>query len=256
MSPQRVKVTILGSGTSMGVPMPCCDCAVCHSADAHDRRLRASVLVEADGRNLLIDCGPDFRQQMLRHDVRHLDAVLITHVHYDHASGLDDLRPYAYGEPLPFYAEATVCDTLRQKYDYIFIHRYPGVPRLMLHEVRPDVPLAIGGVEVLPIRLMHGRLPILGYRIGPLAYLTDCTAIPDTQWPLLEGVRTLIIDALRFKPHPTHFCVREAVAVVERLRPRQTFFTHMSHDIGFHAEVERRLPDGVHLAYDNLIIDA
>lgn len=250
-----MKVTFLGSGTSIGIPMPCCPCEVCHSADPHDRRLRASVLVETGDDHLLIDCGPDFRQQMLTHDVQRLDAILLTHIHYDHTGGLDDLRPYTYEKPLPLYAEHPVADILTQKYDYIFIHRYPGVPQVKINEIRPDQNFLAGHTEVVPIRLLHGRLPILGFRIGPLAYLTDCTVIPETEWAKLKGIRTLIIDALRFQPHETHMNVAQALAVVDRLQPQATYFTHISHHMGFHTEVERKLPEGVHLAYDDLVIN-
>lgn len=250
-----MKVTILGSGTSIGIPMPCCPCEVCHSDDPYDRRLRASVLVETGGDHLLIDCGPDFRQQMLQYDVQQLDAILLTHIHYDHTGGLDDLRPYTYEKTLPLYAEQKIADILTQKYDYIFIHRYPGVPQLEINTIQQDQPFFAGNTEVIPIRLMHGKLPILGFRIGSLAYLTDCTIIPDSEWPKLEGIRTLIIDALRFQPHETHMNVPQALEVVRRLTPETTYFTHISHHMGFHREVEAQLPPNVHPAYDGLVIN-
>lgn len=248
-------VTILGSGTSVGVPVPCCDCKVCRSSDPHDQRLRASALVEVDGQTLLIDCGPDFRQQVLRANVRHIDAVLLTHLHYDHSGGIDDLRPYAYRHPLPLYTEQYVADILRDKYDYIFRHRYPGVASIDLCPITPGEPFRVGSVSVLPLRLMHGRLPIVGFRIGDFGYLTDCTEIGEEELQQLEGIRVLIIDALRFTPHPTHMNVEQALEIVARLHPGTTYFTHLSDGIGLHAAASQWLPDGVYLAYDGLRLE-
>jgi phosphoribosyl 1,2-cyclic phosphate phosphodiesterase len=250
-----MKVTFLGSGTSVGVPVPRCTCQVCTSTDPRDQRLRSSILVESDGQTVMIDCGPDFRQQALRVGLQHIDAILLTHLHYDHCGGLDDLRPYAYAADLPVYAEAYVGDILRDKYDYIFVRRYPGVARIDLRTVTPEVPFTIGRLCVTPLRLMHGRLPIVGYRIGALAYLTDCTEIDEAAYPLLEGIDTLIIDALRWKSHPTHMNVEQALAVVDRLHPRHTYFTHISDGMGLHRETDARLPEGVHLAYDGLVLE-
>jgi phosphoribosyl 1,2-cyclic phosphate phosphodiesterase len=250
-----MKVTILGSGTSVGVPVPRCNCKVCTSSDLRDKRLRASVLIEGEGKTVMIDCGPDFRQQVLRVGLQHLDAILITHLHYDHCGGLDDLRPFAYDLEMPVYTEHYVADLLREKYDYIFGRRYPGVARIDLRVVTPEVPFNIGGLTVTPLRLMHGRLPIVGYRINDLAYLTDCTEIDEAALPLLEGIDTLIIDALRFKSHPTHMNVEQALAVVEQLRPRRTYFTHISDGMGLHSETDATLPEGVHLAYDGLVFE-
>lgn len=250
-----MKVTVLGSGTSVGVPVPRCTCEVCTSTDPRDKRLRSSILVESEGQTVMIDCGPDFRQQVLRVGLQHIDAILLTHLHYDHCGGLDDLRPYAYAADLPVYTEHYVADILRDKYDYIFVRRYPGVARIDLRIVTPEVPFKIGALEVTPLRLMHGRLPIIGYRLGPLAYLTDCTEIDEAAYPLLEGIDTLIIDALRFKAHPTHMNVEQALQVVERLRPRQTYFTHISDGMGLHRVTDAKLPAGVHLAYDGLVLE-
>lgn len=285
-----MSVTFLGTGTSSGNPVPTCDCRVCRSADGLDRRLRASVLVEvgerpAFGRNcltheapqhaprpelgayraLLIDCGPDFREQALRMDLRHVTAVLLTHLHFDHCGGLDDLRLYSYERPLPLYAEPEVARVLRAKYDYVFSRPYPGAPHLRLRELVPYRAFSIGGVRVRPVRLMHGALPVVGYRIGRLAYLTDCTEVPEASMRALRGLDTLVIDALRWVPHRTHFAVEQALEVVQRLRPRRTWFTHMSHDVGLHREAEARLarclderglpPDSVHFAYDGLRLE-
>lgn len=251
-----MKLTFLGTGTSCGVPLPTCTCEVCTSADPHDNRLRCSCLVETDdGLHILIDCGPDFRQQALRARISRLDALLVTHNHFDHVAGLDDLRAYCYRDALPVYADRRVCATFLDKYDYIFVHRYPGVPKMDLHEVEPDAVFSLGHTEVRPVRLMHGQLPAFGWRLGRLAYLTDCSAIPDTEWDKLQGIDTLVIDALRWTPHPTHMSVNQALEVVARIIPRQTYFTHMSHDIGLHDKIDRQLPRGVHLAYDGLEVE-
>ena len=303
-----MKITFLGTGTSSGVPVPTCQCEVCQSRDPRDRRLRASILVEQGDTRILIDCGPDFRYQALRADIRKISAVFLTHIHFDHSAGLDDLRIYSYETPLPFYAEPRVARVLLGKYDYVFTKPYPGAPHIQLNTILPegeavlnplelpetdygftidrplsattghapavDIPepaevrshvvtplqqVTIGNgadaLTVVPIRILHGQLPILGFRIGALAYLTDCTFIPDSEWSKLQGLDTLVIDALRWEPHRTHFSVSQALEVVTRLQPRQTFFTHMSHNIGFHEEAEKKLPPNVHFAYDTLSFD-
>lgn len=250
-----MKVTFLGTGTSCGVPMPLCDCEVCTSADPHDIRLRSSCLVETDdNQNILIDCGPDFRQQALRSGLSRIDALLVTHNHFDHVAGLDDLRAFCFHKALPTYADDIVSRTFIEKYDYIFVHKYPGVPQMDLHQLSQDDVLMIGSTEVKPIRVMHGKMPIFAWRIGKLAYVTDCTEIPETEWQKLYGIDTLIIDALRWKEHPTHYSVEQALEVVDRVKPREVWFTHMSHDIGLHATSQDFLPANVHLAYDGLVI--
>lgn len=250
-----MKVTFLGTGTSIGVPMPTCTCEVCTSSDPKDNRLRASILIETDDhKNILIDCGPDFRQQALRARIDRLDALFITHNHFDHCAGLDDLRAYAFRNSLDAYADETVTRTLNNHYDYIFVHRYPGVPSVNLHTITPEDVITIGGNKVIPIRVFHGQLPILGFRIGRLAYITDCTCIPDEEYHKLEGVDTLILDALRWKSHPTHWSVSESLEAVKRISPRHTYFTHMSHEIGLHALVNKKLAPDVELAFDNQII--
>lgn len=251
-----MKITFLGTGTSCGVPMPTCQCEVCTSKDPRDNRLRASIFIETDDhKNILIDCGPDFRQQALRTDIKRIDALFITHNHFDHVAGLDDLRAYAFRNPLDTYADETVTKTLTCHYDYIFVHRYPGTPSVELKTITPSDQITIGENKVIPIRVLHGQLPILAYRIGRLAYITDCTCILEEEWSKLEGIDTLIIDALRWKEHPTHWSVDQAMEAVKRIKPRRTYFTHMSHDIGLHEEVNRKLADGVELAYDGLIIE-
>lgn len=265
-----MKVTILGSGTSIGVPMPTCQCEVCQSKDPRDNRWRCSALVETnDSKQILIDCGPDFRLQSLRANILHLDALLLTHKHFDHCYGIDDLRPWAYTNPLQTYADEGMSNALNERWDYIFVHQYPGVPKLPLHTLHPSSgdQFMIGETLVTPIRCYHGKLPILAYRIGDLAYITDCTAISERDFPKLEGIDTLIIDALRWKEHPTHYSVAQAMEIVDQLKPRQTYFTHMSHDMGLHKDFDVRLREElgsvysesllstIHLAYDMLEIN-
>lgn len=250
--------------------MPTCQCEVCKSRDAHDNRLRCSALVEArDGKQILIDCGPDFRMQSLRADIRTIDALLLTHNHFDHCYGIDDLRPWAYYRPLPTYADKLMSQALLTRWDYIFVHKYPGVPCLDLRTLHPSQGDAfqVGATTVTPIRCFHGQLPILGYRIGSLAYITDCTSILERDLPKLAGIDTLIIDALRWTTHPTHYSVAQAMEIVDQLQPRQTIFTHMSHDIGLHRDFPQRLrqelgdvyPDEllstIHLAYDGMVVE-
>ena len=235
-----------------------CDCAVCRSTDPRDKRLRPSIYVDVPGvAKILVDTSTDLRQQALTYGIRRVDAVLITHSHADHIMGLDDVRRFNHvqGGSLPFFATAAAWDTLRKTFFYVF----DGIPRLgggvPLIEPRViDGPFAVRGVTVIPVPLLHGRMPILGFRFGNFAYLTDCNAIPDESWPLLRDLDTLVLDALRDKPHTTHFTVAQALEVVSRLAPRRAYFTHMTHDLG-HAATNARLPPGVELAYDGLVLD-
>ena len=250
-----MKVTFLGTGTSTGVPEIGCSCAVCQSNDPRDNRLRASVLVETAGKRILIDCGPDFRQQMIRSRIYQLDGILLTHEHYDHVGGLDDLRPYCRQGAVPIYAEADVVEAIETRIPYVFrAHPYPGVPRLALHTISLE-PFEVAGVLVQPIRVMHGRLPILGFRIGNFAYLTDILTLPETEVPKLQGVDVLVLDALREAEHPSHESVPQALALIDRLQPKQAYLTHMSHRIGLHAVAEQSLPAHVQYAYDGLEIE-
>lgn len=256
-----MKITILGSGTSTGVPEIGCTCPACISTDPKDKRLRCSGLVEVDGVRILIDCGPDFREQMIRlNDFKAIDAVLVTHEHYDHVGGLDDLRPFCRFRDIPVYAESYMAQRLRERIPYCFAEQlYPGVPRILLKEVKPDVPFFVSNaegrrIEILPIRVMHGKLPILGYRIGRMAWITDMLTMPEEGHSRLQDLDVLVMNALRPQPHYTHQCVDEALENVRRLNPRETYFVHMSHHIGLHEEAEKQLPEHVHFAYDGLSI--
>ncbi|MBM3727047.1 MAG: MBL fold metallo-hydrolase [Acidobacteria bacterium] len=253
-----VAVTVLGSGTSVGVPMIGCSCAVCTSADPRDQRLRPSVLFEFNGCRVLIDVTPDFRQQALRHRFTKLDAVLFTHAHADHILGIDDLRPFNFRQsgPLPIYGSGETLDTIRRVFDYAFRQGQPQgpVPRLECHTLTGQ-PFELCGATVIPVDLRHGEGSVTGFRVGSVAYLTDHSEIPGASLTLLEDLDILFLDALRYKPHPKHNTVEESLRYVERLKPRQTFFTHISHDLG-HARAEQLLPPHVRLAYDGMTVSA
>jgi len=249
-----MKLTFLGTGTSTGVPEIGCDCEVCTSRDSRDNRLRASVLVETKGRSLLIDCGPDFRYQMLRAHVSHLDAILLTHEHYDHVGGLDDVRRFSYADGMDVYAEENVIEAVRTRIPYVFReNKYPGVPELTLHPIG-ITPFRAGDVEIIPIRLTHARLPIVGFRIGQMAYLTDLKTIPEEEYAKLEGLDVLIINALKYGEHISHQGVDEALAQIERIAPKEAWLTHMSHRIGLHSGLDNSLPPYVRFAYDGLTL--
>ncbi len=251
-----MKITFLGTGTSTGVPQIGCHCPVCTSTDPRDRRLRCSALVETDTTRLLIDCGPDFREQMLTRPYRRLDAVLLTHEHYDHVGGIDDLRPYAVFGDVDIYADRLTSSHLQARIPYCFVeHKYPGVPQLTLHTIEPHQAFRLGDIEVMPIRVMHGNLPILGYRLNNLAYLTDLKTLPEEELPYLQGLDTLVVTALRHTPHNTHQTVDDACRLAERLGAPRTYLIHMGHSVGLHAETDAALPEGVHLAYDGLEVE-
>lgn len=251
-----MKVKFLGTGTSTGVPEIGCQCEVCTSYDIRDRRLRASVLIHIENKNILIDCGPDFRQQILQEQFIQLHGVLLTHEHYDHVGGLDDLRPFAKLGDLDIYSNTITLSALKKRIPYSFAeNRYPGVPVFNLHEINPDKTFCVNGIEIQPINIMHYKLPILGYRIKNFAYLTDVKSIPETESQKLKGLDTLVITALRIGEHVAHLNLSESLDIIKRIAPRRAFLTHMSHQIGLHEEVENILPDNVFLSYDGLEIE-
>jgi len=251
-----VKITFLGTGTSTGVPVPTCSCAVCLSTDPRDKRLRPSVLLDWDGAAVLVDTSTDLRMQALRHGLMHLDAVLYTHAHADHVFGLDELRMYNWrrGGPIPVFGSAETLAAIRRTFWYVFedVEAGGGKPALDLHAV--DAPFPLLGRTIVSVPLHHGRLPILGYRTGGFAYLTDVSEIPARSYPLLRDLDVLVISALRLRPHPTHMHLARALEEAARIGARHTWLTHIAHEIG-HAEVSNALPSGVALAYDGLSVE-
>ncbi len=251
-----MRLTFLGTGTSQGVPVIACRCRVCRSGDSRDRRLRTSALLEVEGRNILFDIGPDFRQQMLREDVGRLDAILITHAHRDHVGGLDDIRSFNYVQhsKMDVYLNAEARFAIERDYHYIFEpHQYPGLPEADLHTV--EAPFTAAGVEVVPVKAMHKDLPVLGYRIGAMAYITDANYMAPAEIAKLKGVKVLVINALRREKHFSHYSLPEALAVIEEVAPERAYLTHMSHEMGLHEEVSATLPPHVALAYDGLKVE-
>jgi len=253
-----LKITFLGTGTSQGIPIIGSTHPVCMSTDPRDKRLRVSILIEFEGANYVIDCGPDFRQQMLMHNVNHLEALLFTHEHADHTAGLDDIRPFFFRQgDIPVYAHKRVIAELKKRFDYIFKteNRYPGAPAVAIQEVVNNNSFTINKLKVEPINVMHGNLQVFGYRFGNFAYLTDVKTISESEKAKLNDLDVLVVNALREEPHYSHFNLKEALAFVEEIQPKQTYFTHISHLLGFHAEVEANLPENIHLAYDGLQLE-
>lgn len=250
-------VRFLGTGTSSGVPLIGCQCEVCTSTDPRDKRLRSSVLVEVDGKTIIIDCGPDFRQQMLREDVRVLDAILMTHSHKDHTGGLDDIRAYNFilKRDMHVYLDSYTEQVIRTHYDYIFAKDpYPGIPRVQLHNISNE-PFTVDGIEVRPIQVYHHKMPVFGFRIGDFTYITDANRIDDAEKEKIKGSKVLVLNALRHEAHISHYTVAEALALVNEVKPERTYFTHASHQLGKFADVSKELPENVYLAFDGLKVE-
>lgn len=251
-----MKITFLGTGTSQGIPVITCNCAVCKSVDPRNKRLRVSVLIETADKTIVIDSGPDFRYQMLRADVKDLDAILFTHEHKDHVAGLDDIRPFNYllKKNIDIYATERVQHALRKEFSYIFseVH-YPGLPQIDLHTITNEI-FHVGDTAILPIAIMHYKLPILGYRIGDFTYITDAKTISAASIEKIKGTRVLVINALQKEQHISHFTLDEAIDFAKEIRAETTYLTHISHNLGLHAVVEEDLPAHIKLAYDGLVI--
>lgn len=253
------RLTVLGSGTSQGVPVISCGCWVCTSPDPRDKRLRSSVMVEHKGSRIVIDAGPDFRQQMLTHNVKHIDGILLTHEHKDHTGGLDDVRAFNYTEQAAadIYATKQVQQAIRKEYDYAFgENKYPGAPEFALHTIDGEHPFKIKDAEIIPVKGMHYKLPVLGFRIGGIAYLTDFNHIEPEEIEKIKGVEVLIINALRREHHISHFTLSEALHLRYLVQPRHTYFTHISHQMGRFKQIEQELPEGSGFAYDGLTVES
>jgi phosphoribosyl 1,2-cyclic phosphate phosphodiesterase len=249
-----LKITLLGTGTSQGVPVIGCTCEVCRSVDYRDNRLRVSVHLQVNGKSFIIDSGPDFRQQVLRERIRSLDALIFTHEHKDHTAGLDDIRAYNFSQhkDMPLYGEERVLEQLKREFAYIFSGvQYPGIPRVQLNPVTEE-PFEIEGVAFIPIRVKHYKLPVLGFRVGDFSYITDANAISDEELDKVRGSKVVVLGALRKEPHISHFSLQEAVDVLTEIRPEKAYITHISHLMGLHREVEQELPDFIRLGYDGL----
>jgi len=249
-------VTFLGTGTSQGIPIIGSEHPVCLSKDSKDKRLRVSILITWNNLNILIDCGPDFRQQMLANNIKNLDAIFYTHEHNDHTAGLDDIRPFFFRQgDIPVYAHERVLKALRKRFEYIFTteNKYPGAPGVIENIIKNKA-FNFEGLTVTPINFMHNRLQVFGFRVEDFAYLTDIKSIEDAEVEKLGDLKVLVVSALRIEPHHSHFNLEEALEFIERIKPEKTYLTHISHMLGFHSEVEQTLPENVHLAYDNLKI--
>ena len=253
-----IKITFLGTGTSQGIPVIGSDHPVSFSDDLKDKRLRSSILIEYKDFNFVIDCGPDFRQQMLKTNCRKLDAIIFTHEHADHTTGIDDVRPYFFRQgKIPIYLHERVLNSLHNRFAYIFDpkQKYPGAPDFEVNLITKENDFQIFGLNITPIESVHYKLPVLGFRLGKFAYLTDVKTISDKEMLKLNGLDTLVINALRYESHPSHLNIEEALEIIDQVKPKQTFFTHISHNMGFHEEVCGSLPKSVSLAFDGLVLE-
>jgi phosphoribosyl 1,2-cyclic phosphate phosphodiesterase len=253
-----LKITVLGSGTSQGVPVIACDCHVCKSTDVKDARLRSSILISAEEENFVVDAGPDFRQQMLRANVKTLKGVLFTHEHKDHLGGLDDIRAFNYREnrKMEIFSTQRVYEAIQKEYHYIFSEvRYPGIPEISWNEIQLEPFKLPNGPMVVPIQVMHHKMPVLGFRIADFAYITDAKTISEKELEKVKGTKILIVNALHRSSHISHFNLEEALEFINKVKPQQAYLTHISHLFGLHEEIEHDLPEGVSLAYDGLTIE-
>lgn len=252
-----MKIRFLGTGTSQGIPVIACKCEVCQSMDRHDKRLRTSVLIEVEGYNLVIDTGPDFRYQMLRDEVDHLDAILLTHSHKDHIAGLDDVRAFNYAQQqsISIYSNAATLEALQREFYYAFSAvKYPGVPQLDLEEVHAGKSFDLFGISVLPVEVMHYKMPVLGFRIGRFAYITDAKTVSAESKTMLTGLDVLVVNALQEQPHISHFTLEEALAFIAEVNPKRAYLTHIGHRFGTHEYIQSILPENVFVAYDQLSV--
>jgi len=249
-----VIITFLGTGTSQGVPVIACDCEVCTSTDPHNKRLRTSILVEGDDKNVVIDSGPDFRYQMLRAGVKHLDAIVFTHEHKDHVAGMDDIRAFNYKQssPIDVYATTRVQEALKREFSYIFAaYKYPGIPQINMRTIDLD-PFDIGSLHFIPVEVMHYKLPVLGFRIKDFTYITDAKTVSETEKQKLKGTKILVINALQTQSHISHFTLDEALLFAQEIGAEKTYLTHISHRLGRHYDISMQLPENIELAYDGL----
>lgn len=253
-----MRITFLGTGTSQGVPIIACACEVCTSDDPRDNRLRCSVLIEKDDKRIVIDSGPDFRQQMLRAKVQNLDAVVFTHEHKDHLAGLDEVRAFNWihgGKPFPIYATEQVQRAIRREYAYIFeTPPYPGIPKIDIHTI-DTTPFSAQGIDLIPVEVFHHKLPVLGFRVDGFVYITDANRIDESERRKIRGADVIVLNALRREEHISHFTLQEAIDLVGDLQPKMAYFTHLSHQMGKHADVESELPSNIRIAYDGLVLD-
>lgn len=253
-----MKITLLGTGTSQGIPVIGCECEVCSSSDPRDNRTRTSILISQDNTNIVIDTGPDFRTQMLQNNVKSLDAVLYTHEHNDHTAGLDDLRPYIFRQrkEMPIYGSDRVIENIKERFKYAFgSNPYPGAPRLIPHSIDSGVKINFKGIDILPIEVMHGSLPVLAYRIGSFTYITDANYISKESLKLIAGTKILIINALHQKEHHSHFSLKQALHMVEIIKPDKCYLTHISHSMGLTRDWQTLLPSDVHAGTDRLTFE-